>query len=383
LINKYFIGQLNASNASGGTIFLDTDLKVKMNASAGKQLEEMAPSSFAFVMATGILANVSSMLHYSLAGNILFQINVIAFVFLIILYVLKIVFHSGKMIEEISEHSKGAGYLTFVAGACILGIGFAKMKQNFAIAEALFFVALVAWLVIIYSFLSSTILKRDKSDAQKAIGGNLFLLVVSTQSLSILAGVLAPYLNQTMTTMVFICSCLFMLGIFLYLITATVDFYRMFVRVMEADENIPSQWITMGAAAITALSATMLTETTLVNPAFADLNSFIKSAAVLFWIIAVFWIPLLIIINIRLFFVRKATFNYSANWWSMAFPLGMFTAASLKMTEIIPLTYLQTTAQIFYFTAIASWFVILSGMVMHYIHEFTSTEKQVTMQRGL
>src|SRR5438128_1750877 len=134
-------------------------------------IQRLSPSYFALVMATGIVATSSHMQHYAAVSNALFWINNIAFVFLLVLFVLRLLLFWPDLLADLSSHAKGAGFLTLVAGSCILGTSYAQAKSSYGPATVLWYFGLVMWLIFIFSFLSSVILKREKASPEEGLNG--------------------------------------------------------------------------------------------------------------------------------------------------------------------------------------------------------------------
>ena len=87
----------------------------------------------------------------------------------------------------------------------------------------------------------------------------------------------------------------------------------------------------------------------------------VRVVSLLFWITASFWLPLLFILEGWRHL--KSGFRYSADYWSMVFPLGMYTVASLKVGTLWQTALLVRIAQRFIFIALIAWLVVFLGML--------------------
>jgi tellurite resistance protein TehA-like permease len=330
-------------------------------------IQRLSPSYFALVMATGIVSTASHLQQYSAISNVLFLINNIAFILLLVLFVVRLLLFRTDLLADVSSHAKGAGFLTLVAGSCILGTSYAQAKGSYGPAAVLWYFGLVMWLIIIFSFLSSVILKIEKPSPEEGLNGIWFLLVVSTQSLSILGGILAPHLALPQDVTVFISLFAFLLGVMLYLILVPLITYRLLFYPVTPKEVVPAYWINMGAAAITTLAGVMLSQSVRSNALFMDLYPFIRAIALLFWCTASFWIPIVFIMEIWRYAIKGSPLNYTPALWSMVFPLGMYSVCTWRLAETIGLPFLQSLSKGFLYIAWFAWLATYIGLLLHLV----------------
>lgn len=331
------------------------------------EIRTLAPSSFALVMSTGILSIASNLLGYSTIGMFLFYINIVLYGVLLILFFIRIASFFKAVITDLSAHAKGAGFLTITAASCILGLQSALLKQSFLPAVFLWFFALICWMIFVYAFFISVIAKKEKPSLEEGLNGSWLLLVVSTQSLSILATTLTPHLPFAPEVTTFMAFAGFLLGFIFYVIIVTLIFQRLIFSPVKAEEFTPPDWIDMGAAAITTLSAATLANSIKDMPVFSELSSFAKSLAVLSWTISTWWIPVVFILEARRHLFQKNSFKYQSAYWSLVFPLGVYTVCTIKLSEALPFPYLHSIADKFIFIAFAAWVIIFLAMILNLI----------------
>src|SRR3954468_23164908 len=117
-----------------------------------EEIKSFYPGYFALVMATGIISNASQQLHYTTIAKLLFILNNALYFILLLIYITRLLFFYPQVKADLTTHAKGAGFLTFVAASCILGIGYVQGQQLFTPGKWLLVTALIAWLVLVYSF---------------------------------------------------------------------------------------------------------------------------------------------------------------------------------------------------------------------------------------
>lgn len=327
-----------------------------------KEAAVLPPSVFALVMSTGIVSIACNLLHLQKISHLLFFLNEIQFIVLLLLLSFRLVFFFSQLSHDLSSHAKGAGFLTIVAGACIIGLQFALLKEAFAPSVFLWFFSFIIWLIIMYAFFIAVIVKRQKPSLEKGMNGSWLLVVVSTQSLSILASTLQNHLPFPAEIITFFSLSTFLLGFILYVIIITLVFHRLIFFPLTPEEFTPPYWIDMGACAITTLAAATFITTNKGNALFNDLIPFLKTSAVLCWSVSTWWIPVIFILEIWRHVSKKFPLQYDSSYWSMVFPLGMYTVCTLKIAEALQFPFLQSIAKLFIYIAGIAWLITFVGM---------------------
>src|SRR3954468_1554686 len=136
------------------------------------EIKSFSPGYFALVMATGIISTASQQLHYTTIARLLFFLNNAQYFILLLIFIIRLLFFFPQIKEDLATHSKGAGFLTFVAASCILGIGYVQGHQLFSAGIMLWVIALIACLMLVYSFLPLVILKREKPSPETGLNGS-------------------------------------------------------------------------------------------------------------------------------------------------------------------------------------------------------------------
>ena len=77
----------------------------------------------------------------------------------------------------------------------------------------------------------------------------------------------------------------------------TLIFYRYMFVAMAPEDFAPTDWINMGAAAISALAGATLVQHASLSPLAGEVVPFVKGLTLLFWAVATWWIPLLVVLG--------------------------------------------------------------------------------------
>ncbi|MEO8962736.1 MAG: tellurite resistance/C4-dicarboxylate transporter family protein [Ginsengibacter sp.] len=344
-----------------------------------KGIQTFSPAYFALAMSTGIISIASRILGFNVISNWFFVINNIEFVILSLLFILRLLYFFPDFKKDLSSHSEGAGFLTITAAACILGTEYALLKYHFNVAVILWYFALCAWLVLVYSFFILVTIKKQKPTLEDGINGSWLLFVVSVQALSILGSTVAPHLNLPMPVALFINLFFYLLGVLFYLIVIGIIFYRTTFFPMKATEFKPSYWIDMGAAAITTLAGVILVKD--MNGIVTQQNFIptIKVLSVLFWIAGTWWIP--VICFLEVWRHKIIPIKYNAGYWSLVFPLGVYSICTMLLADVLSLPFLKRISDLTIVFAWIAWFITFTAMCISLIKSFFLT-KSVLNKNG-
>ena len=207
-------------------------------------------------------------------------------------------------------------------------------------------------------------IKPVKPRLAEGLDGAWLLAVVATEAIAILATHVSDVYSRPQIV-VFVSLCLFLLGGALYLILISLIVQRWLFEPMQPGQLTLSYWINMGAAAIATLSGAHLASIAGADPLTTRLVQFIEAATLLFWAIATWWVPLLVTLLIWRHLVRGVRPSFRVEYWSMVFPLGMYTAATWALSRESGAEFLAVIPRLGVWIALTSWLFGFGAMMRH------------------
>ncbi len=348
----------------GGTVDIGVFDQLSSNAVKRTLLtgaQRLFPGYFALVMATGIVSLAADSLGMSAIAWAFLFFNLAAYAVLWLFTLVRLVWFLPDLVTDLRDDASSPGFLTIVAGTAIVGTQFMMISRFPGAGLALLLAALLFWLALMYIFLSAVTVRSPKPTLEKGINGGWLVAVVSTQSLSVLATLLAPTLSPSELTL-FLGMVMFLLGGFLYIVIITLVFYRFAFFPLTPGEFRHSYWINMGATAVSSVAASTLALSPPDWVFLSDTLPFIRAVALLLWAVSTWWIPLLVILEIWRYVDRRFPVRYDPRDWDIVFPLGMYAFATFELSKMNGLEFLAPLSSLFFVIAVLTWVVMCAGL---------------------
>jgi tellurite resistance protein TehA-like permease len=326
--------------------------------------KDLSPAYFAMVMATGIVSIAAFMLGMISVAVVLFAANIAAYLALGPLTILRLVWFPRAFLSDLVDHQRAPGFFTFVAGSCVLGSQFILIADNYDVAFALWVLATILWIILIYGIFAALSVKEHKPTLADGINGGWLLAVVSTQAIAVLGTLIAAHWPQPYRLELnFVSLSMWLWGGMLYIWMIALIFYRYTFFDFSPSDLAPPYWINMGAMAISTLEGSLLIVNAPDAPYLHSLLPFLKGFTVFYWATGSWWIPMLLVLGLWRYVIKRFPLRYDPLYWGAVFPVGMYTAATWQMARAMNLSFLQVIPRYFVYFAIFAWTVAFIGLV--------------------
>ena len=326
-------------------------------------VSNLFPGYFALVMATGIVSIASFLLGYAWIALALLVVNGIAYGVLWVLTIVRLSRHVHRMLEDLTNHARGAGFFTIVAGTCVLGAQFVIVIDIPRVGLALWWLGLALWLFVTYAFFMAITVREEKPSLESGINGAWLIAIVATQSISVLGTLLVDLFSTGREVLLFFSLSMFLFGCMLYILIITLIFYRFSFFRLTMAALTPPYWINMGAVAISTLAGATIILHADRWSVLGELLPFLKGFTLFFWATATWWIPLLFMLGAWRHLYKRYPFAYDPQYWGMVFPLGMYTACTFQLSRAIGIPFLEIIPRYFIFIALAAWIGTSIGLL--------------------
>lgn len=341
-----------------------------------QDIKNLPTAYFALVMGTGIVSLAAHNFNFNVVSKLLFYFNIVSYIFLCIIYLLRIIIYFPEFKADASDHARSPGLLTFIAGSCTLGSQFVLISGNLQIASLLYYIGTIAWFILIYLVFTVITVKKEKPAINDAISGVWLLIIVSTQSVSILGIQLADHLPFNHDQILFFSLVMFLCGCMFYFILITLIVYRISFFKMKAEEFAPPYWINMGAVAISTLAGSLLILNAHKMDLFTSILPFLKGFTLFFWAIGTWWIPLIVILGIWRHIFKHLPFKYHSQYWGMIFPMGMYSVCTFRLSQALQLPFLMIIPSAFVYLALVAWSICSISMFYAIIRDYIPAKNQ-------
>jgi len=338
--------------------------RVRLRDRIDTAVQTLHPGYLAFVMATGIISTGTFLLGPSWLSQALLAVASAGLILLFAALTARIVRFRSALVADINAPDRVFGFFAIPAGLDVLGVRLALAGHPLltAIAAGL---AAAAWLVLTYGVPASLILFRAAESVLSCIDGSWLLWVVATQSLALAAATLSPAWPSQAALLATAAVSLWSIGLVLYLVLVTLIVLRSLTVPMTPATLGPSYWILMGATAITVLVGAKNLALPGTLPVVRATAGFVEGASFALWAFGTWWIPLLVVLGLWRHVRRQWPISYEPNLWSIPFPIGMYSVATLTLGMATHLDFTEPLARFMLWVAVAAWALVAAALGIH------------------
>jgi tellurite resistance protein TehA-like permease len=328
-------------------------------------IRDLHPGYFAFVMATGIISTGTFLLGPSWLSQALLVVASAGLAVLSVALVIRLALFRPNVAADIRAPERVFGFFTITAGLDVLGVRLAAAGHPLATA-ILAVVAAAVWLVLTYGVPASLLLTRAHDSVLGGVNGTWLLWVVSTQSLSVTASTLVPAWPSQSGLLAPAAAALWSIGLVLYLVLVSLIMLRWLTVAMTPETLGPPYWILMGATAITVLAGAKILNLPATLPVVRATAGFVEGFSFALWAFGTWWIPLLVILGFWRHVRRHWPLTYEPTLWSVVFPLGMYSVATLSFGKAARLAFMEPLARFMLWVAVVAWVAVAAAYLARF-----------------
>lgn len=302
-------------------------------------LAQRPPAAGAAVMATGIVSVALHLTGREVLSRIALALACVAWLILAANFVYLLFADRPQWVERAGT----PGALTAVAATTVVGTRFSLLGWSLLAAVLLVLAAVLwPWLLLLVV-----------QHWGRRMPGAVFLGCVATEGLAVLAATLAAATSTPWLAHAALVP--FWLGIVLYLIAL----FRFDLR--QVARGSGDHWVAGGALAISALAGAKLlaaagTGMYLWN---ADDQAVLHDLTVFLLALDLAWYAVLLAAEIA-----WPRLGYDVRRWSTVFPLGMTAAATLSVSAVVDVPWLDAPGRALLWMAVAGWLAVATGAVV-------------------
>jgi tellurite resistance protein TehA-like permease len=329
---------------------------------AATAIRDLNPGYFAFVMATGIISTGTFLLGPSWLSRTLLAVASAGLVVLSVALVIRLVRFRPSVVADVRAPDRVFGFFTITAGIDVLGVRLAAAGHPLTTA-ILAVLAAAVWLLLTYGVPASLLVARTHDSVLGGVNGTWLLWVVSTQSLSVVASTLVPTWPSQSGLLAPVAVGLWSVGLLLYLLLVSLIMLRWLTVPMTPETLGPPYWILMGATAISVLAGAKILSLPAGLPVVRATTGFVEGFSYALWAFGTWWIPLLIVLGLWRHVWHHWPLTYEPTLWSVVFPLGMYSVATLSFGKVARLAFMEPLSRFMLWVAVAAWVMVAAAFL--------------------
>ncbi|MEU7306063.1 TDT family transporter [Streptomyces sp. NPDC007206] len=332
----------------------------------------LAPSWFAAVMGTGIVANAAVTLPWSFPGlqtaAVVVWVGAALLLVLLALVYLRqraLRLHAGDPVSAQFLGAPPMALLMVGAGALLLGHRLIGLRAALDVDWVLWSLGTLLGLVTAGT-LPYLMVTRHSFTPDAAFGG--WLMPVVPPMVSAATGaLLVPHTPAGQPRLALLLGCYAMLG--LGLITSLLVLAMIYSRLVHHDAptgaEVPTVWIGVGALgqSVTALGALAeVAPSVLAGPYARGTAVFALLCGIVLWGFAMLWLALATGLTVR---TVRTGLPFAATWWAFIFPVGACVTATGTLALRTGSSPFVWTAVLFYAVLVTAWVVVAGHSLRH------------------
>ena len=320
-------------------------------------IKNFAPSWFASVMGTGILALTTYFYSefipfFNIAGKALFYFNIFLFVILFVPWLLRWLIFPENAKADLIHPVLSNFYPTIAVGFLVLSADFLIIGNNFIIGEILWYIGTVSTILfavlIPFNVFTGSHVKIDHINPAWFIPPVALIVIPIPGSILICksSGILKEAL-------ILVNYFGWGAGFFLYLSLLSITMYRFALHHPLPNIMAPTIWINLGP--IGAGTVAIIKLVGACN--FVTSKDAFYTFGLIFWGFGIWWVIMAIFLTLH--YIKKLKLPYAMSWWAFTFPLGAYVSGNHAIATIFKMKILDLTGFVLYWLLLFLWGITL------------------------
>ena len=331
-------------------------------------LRDLNPGYFALVMGTSIVSIGLHSVGLDAASLALLGIAAVSYLVLWTLFTWRAISHRAALLHDLRDPAKAFSFFTVVAGTGVLAVALSQ-HGAMAVSTVLIGFATALWFIFGYLLPWQVFMTRDGEPILARTNGTWFIWAVASQSLAIGMAQVQAHLAEGSPWIGMLAVLTWSVGVVLYAGIAILVLLRIIHFGITPREFEPSFWVAMGALAIAVVAGTNIVGMQS-TPMVDATRAIIAGTVVIFWSFCVWLIPMLVGAGFWRHFGHRIPLRYTPALWSMVFPLGMFSVASINLGRVDQLPVVEAIGGIMLVAAGLVWLTVFAAMLAQVVRLF-------------
>lgn len=284
---------------------------------------------------------------------------------LVVLNAWRLLAYREEVATDLRDPRTAFQAFTFVAGTGVLASALA-VHGRLGPSAVLLAVAAASWLIMGYALPWAAVLGRAQRPLTAAANGTWFIWVVAAQSVAIVSSTLEPFAAQARHALSILAVFAWSVGLVLYVAVAFMVVLRLMAHPLEPQELDPPYWVSMGAIAITIVAGARIVQMES-TPTVDAVRGLAEGLTVVLWAFATWLIPALFAVGVWRHLIQRVPLLYTPALWSMVFPLGMYSVASMTLGRADALPLVEWIGEAWIWVGFAAWAVTGVAMIVSWL----------------
>ena len=331
-------------------------------------IKNFAPSWFASVMGTGILAMTS--LFYSeyipFLKNLayfLFYLNIVLFFVLLVPWILRWILFKKEALNDLEHPVISNFYATIAIAMLVLAADFIVIGKNIQIGEIFWFIGALA--TIFFGILTPYVMFKGEHVKLDHINPAWFIPPVGLIVIPIAGSLIIPHASGMVREFVIFFNYFgWGSGFFIYLALLAITMYRFILHHPLPNILAPTIWINLGPIGAGTVALVNLIK----NSPFISVKEPFFLFGFLFWGFGIWWVIMAIVMTLHYINIKRLKLPYAMSWWAFTFPLGAYVAASHTISSLFKIPLIDYIGFALYWLLVIFWVVTFVRTFIHAYH---------------